>query len=122
MSFGLQSGRGSEVQVTPGCWRWVNGGVIALFVRVSPGAKFDDISGVWTGSDGEARLAVKVSAPPDKGKANAAIIKLLAKSLGASKSSIKIASGEASRLKTIEIRGETEELAVRLDALVRAAG
>ena len=33
-----------------------------LFVRASPGARKDSIEGVWRGVDGEARLAVKVTA------------------------------------------------------------
>lgn len=85
-----------------------------LLVRASPGAKADAIAGRWTGAEGEARLAVKVSAPPDKGKANAAIIKLLAKALGLPKSAFLIASGETSRLKTIDIKAEKKALAAAL--------
>ncbi len=66
------------------------------------------------------RLAVKVAAPPDKGKANAAIIKLLAKTLGAPKSAFIIASGETSRLKTIDINGDANDLAAALAALGEA--
>ena len=85
-----------------------------MFVRASPGAKADDIAGVWLGPEGEERLAVKVSAPPDKGKANAAIVKLLAKVLGLPKSAFLIASGETSRLKTIDIKAEKKALVAAL--------
>jgi len=88
-----------------------------LFVRASPGAKVDAIAGVWLGPEGEARLAVKVSAPPDKGKANAAIVKLLAKVLGLPKSAFLIASGETSRLKTVDIRAEKKALTAALENL-----
>lgn len=88
-----------------------------LFVRASPGAKADAIAGVWLGPEGEARLAVKVSAPPDKGKANAAIVKLLAKVLGLPKSAFLIASGETSRLKVVDIRAEKKALTAALQNL-----
>ncbi len=88
-----------------------------LFVRANPGAKAEAIAGVWLGAEGEARLAVKVSAPPDKGKANAAIIKLLAKALGLPKSAFLIASGETSRLKTIDIKAEKKALTAALQNL-----
>ncbi len=81
-----------------------------LFVRVSPGAASDKIAGLWQGADGEQRLGVKVTAATDKGKANAAIIKLLAKALGLAKSALTVASGEAARMKTISITGDSAAL------------
>ena len=48
---------------------------------------------------------VKVTSPPVGGKANKALIELLAKSLGRPKRSIEITSGKSSRLKTVLIRG-----------------
>jgi len=97
-------------------------GGVRLFVRATPGAGRDDIAGLWRGGDGEERLAVKIAAPPDKGKANAAIIKLLSKALGVSKSSLAVVAGETARLKTIEIDGEPEDLARRLNAFAAADG
>ncbi len=88
-----------------------------IFVRVTPGAKSDEITGLWTGADGEQRLAVKVTAPPDKGKANAAVIKLLARALNLPKSALSVACGETSRLKTIAIDSNGTDLAVALNAL-----
>lgn len=88
-----------------------------VFLRVTPGANSNEISGLWTGADGEQRLAVKVTAAPDKGKANAAVIKLLAKALALPKSSLTVASGETSRLKTIAIVPAGTDLAAALLAL-----
>jgi hypothetical protein len=91
---------------------------VRLFVRVSPGARGDAVAGVWSGAEGEVRLAIKVTAPPDKGKANAAILKLLSKALGLPKSALLVASGETSRLKTVVIRiADKAALAAALDAL-----
>ena len=88
-----------------------------IFLRVTPSAKRNEISGLWTGADGEQRLAVKVTAPPDKGKANAAVVKLLAHALRLPKSSLTVASGETSRLKTVAIVGSGANLAAALIAL-----
>jgi len=51
-------------------------------------------------------LRIAVTAPPDKGKANKAVEKLLAKTLGLPKSAVSIVAGMASRKKTIEIRSD----------------
>lgn len=88
-----------------------------LYVRASPGAKTDEITGLWCGAGGERRLAVRVSAPPDKGRANAAVLKLLAKALHMPKSAFCLAIGETSRLKTVEIRGGETALIEALEKL-----
>ncbi len=78
-------------------------------MRVTPAASKDEITGEWRGKDmrgdPDIRLAVKVAAPPDKGKANAALIRLLANNYGVAKSAVSIASGETARLKIVEIFG-----------------
>ena len=93
----------------------ING--VRLDVRATPAAAADEIFGIWQGAKGEARLAVKVTAAPDKGKANAAIIKLLAKKLGLPKSALSVRAGETSRLKTIHIEGDPAEIAAALEKL-----
>ncbi len=50
------------------------------------------------------RLKIKVTAIPEKGKANQAVIKLLSKYLGIPKSAMTITSGETSKLKTVLIQ------------------
>ena len=49
------------------------------------------------------RLKVQVTAAPERGKANDAVIDLLAESLGVPKSAVRITAGQASPLKTVEI-------------------
>jgi uncharacterized protein YggU (UPF0235/DUF167 family) len=56
-----------------------------------------------------------VAAPPEDGKANAALIALLAKTLGVPKSAIRIASGETARMKAIVIEPAPPALAARLE-------
>ena len=50
---------------------------------------------------------MKLTAPPVEGKANKAVIELLAEKLGVPKREIEIVSGKTGRLKTIRIRGLT---------------
>ncbi len=68
--------------------------------------------------DGSAVLAVRVRAVPDKGKANAAVLALLAKGLDLPRSALVLASGETARLKTVAVTGEPQILAAKLAALV----
>lgn len=65
----------------------------------------DAVEGVETGADGLAHLKVRVRAAPDKGAANAAVLKLLAKSLGVPKSALALVSGQTSRVKVARIAG-----------------
>ncbi|WP_246051365.1 DUF167 domain-containing protein [Balnearium lithotrophicum] len=53
----------------------------------------------------EGRLKIRVTVPPEEGKANRAVIELLAKSLKVPKSSIRIKRGTTGRIKTLEIEG-----------------
>ena len=66
-------------------------------VRVTPHAKQNKV----VESDGV--LRVYTNAAPEKGKANAAVIELLAKHFGVAKSQIKIVRGDTTRDKFIEI-------------------
>lgn len=74
-------------------------GAIVLVIA-KPGAKKNDIVGVHASA-----LKVAVTAAPEKGKANKAIVKLLAKRLGVSPSSIDIVSGDVSKQKKVRVSG-----------------
>lgn len=68
------------------------------------------------GKEGDT-LKVKVTSPPVDGKANEALIELLAKRLGVSKSNIKIISGRRSKLKTVQICGLSQkEITILLES------
>lgn len=89
---------------------------VRLFLRVTPNAGTDRIEGVERRDDGSAVLRVRVSAVPDKGKANAAAIGLLAKALGLPKSSISLVAGASSRFKTLHLKADSAQLAQGLAA------
>jgi uncharacterized protein (TIGR00251 family) len=90
--------------------RAVEGGV-AIAVKAVPGAKRDGIAGVLG-----TRLKVRVSAPPEDGRANAAICAVIAGALGVKPRAVTVVSGHASAEKTIRVEG------VDADAVVRALG
>ena len=87
---------------------------LSLFLRVTPTAGRDAIEGSEIRDDGSCVLRVRVRAVPDKGKANAAVVSLLAKALGVPKSSISVVSGETSRTKTIAVAGDGPTLVAAL--------
>ena len=64
------------------------------------------------GREGD-HFKVKVTAPPIEGRANKALIDLLAKKLHVPKSHIEIISGKHSRLKWIRIDGLSQEVIIR---------
>lgn len=79
-------------------------------VRVQPKAGNNRITVV------EGRIKVYVTAAPEKGKANKAVIEVLARELGVPKSVVSIKSGDRSRTKLIEVEGlDPTEIERRLD-------
>lgn len=83
-------------------------------VRLTPKGGRDRIEGWWTDSAGQKALKARVAAPPEDGKANTALINLLARALDVKKADVRIASGETSRLKTIDVDGDEKVLSARL--------
>lgn len=95
----------------------VTGDLISFQVRLTPKGGRDGIDGWAAASDGTEHLKCRVRAVPEDGKANAALLSLLAEKLDVPKSAIRIASGAASRLKRVEITGAPAGLAARLENL-----
>lgn len=79
-----------------------DGADVRLWVKAVPGASRDQISG----RVGE-RLKVRVNAPPEGGKANQAIVRLLAQRLGVKARDIAIESGATSPEKVLRIAAVT---------------
>ncbi|NTG01978.1 DUF167 domain-containing protein [Agrobacterium rhizogenes] len=92
---------------------------VRLSVRLTPNGGRDAVDGIETGADGEAYLKARVSAVPEKGKANKALIALLAKRLSIPKSSLSLISGDTARKKILRIDVDPEDLIGRLKAIVK---
>lgn len=78
-------------------------------IRLQPRAARNELAG-WRDDPegGEPIRIVRVTAPPVDGKANAALIRLLAKEYGVPKSRIRIVQGETSRDKVVELPGSPD--------------
>jgi uncharacterized protein (TIGR00251 family) len=87
-------------------------------VRLTPKASAARILGLAEEADGARVLKVAVSAPPEDGKANAALIELLARALKVPRSAVSIAAGAASRRKLVDIEGDPAVLQPRLLAIL----
>lgn len=88
-----------------------------LAVRVTPKASRNEITGLYRAADGSVSLSVKVTAAPDKGQANAAVIKALAKAMMVSRSTFHLVKGQTDRNKTFEITGPTHPIEAFLASL-----
>ena len=69
-------------------------------MKVVPGSSRDQIVG-WLGD----ALKIKVTAPPEKGKANERVVELLAGALGIDAADVAIVAGHASPSKVVAIAG-----------------
>lgn len=76
---------------------------LLFFVKVSAKSGCNAV----VGREGD-RLKVKVTAVPEKGRANRAVVKVIAEWLGVAPSRVEIVSGEAAPLKSILVLGLTE--------------
>ena len=74
--------------------------MVTLKVRVQPGASRTEVLGFR----GDV-LRVRVAAPPERGKANDAVVALLARVLGTTKGRIQILRGYGSRDKLVQVEG-----------------
>ena len=83
-------------------------------VRVTPKARQTRIDGAETGGDEKSYLKVRVTAPPEKGKANQAMIKLLAKAWRVPRGQLTIVAGTKERNKTLLLRGDNPDNLMKL--------
>lgn len=80
------------------------GSVVYLHLKVNPRSSRDRIVG-WIGD----RLKISVTAPPDRGKANEAVLELLSRTLGIPGSRIRLVAGLSASEKTAALEGVGED-------------
>jgi uncharacterized protein YggU (UPF0235/DUF167 family) len=90
-------------------WRPLADG-LEVAVRLTPRASRPGIGGQVVEADGSAWLLARVSAPPEAGKANEALLKLLASRLGVPASACRVAAGAGARRKRVRIEGDRATL------------
>lgn len=81
-------------------YRVAGGGRITLTLHIQPGAKKTEFAGLH----GDA-LKIRLAAPPVDGKANDALVKFIAETLGLARSAVLMKSGQTSRRKVLEVTG-----------------
>ena len=89
--------------------REVAGGVV-FAAKIVPGSSKTSLCGTLDGM-----VKIKISAPPEKGKANQCLIEFLAKQLDVKKKAVHVIAGQTNPVKNIEVMGiSTEELKTKL--------
>jgi len=85
---------------------------VLMSIRAQPGARKNAVGGEHGGA-----LKVAVTAPPEDGRANTALVELLRDWLGLKRSEVELAAGHTNRNKQVLIRGRSaEEVAALLAA------
>jgi hypothetical protein len=89
-------------------------GGVRLRVRLTPRASADRLGGTQAEADGGVALKAAVTAPPEDGRANAALVALLAKAWRVPKSAIRVVAGASDRRKTLLVEGDPVRLLDRM--------
>ena len=89
---------------------------VRIEVRLTPKAARNMILGVRAAADGRGQLCVKVTAAPERGKANRALLRLLAESWQMPVSRFQLLAGETDRNKIVLLEGSAAKLLPRLQA------
>ncbi|HET8726371.1 MAG TPA: DUF167 family protein [Alphaproteobacteria bacterium] len=97
----------------------VAAGGVRIAVRLTPGARRTAILGPAPEADGGTVLKASVTAVPEQGKANAALIGLLAKEWRLPKSAFTVIAGATDRRKVLHVRGDPGTLIERIEAVTR---
>ena len=92
-------------------------GGVEIAVRVIPRARKSEIAGVRADA-----VLIRLAAPPVDGAANAALVEFLGRQLDLPARSIRIVSGERTRLKRLAVSGATVERVRRLLSLGTSQG
>lgn len=91
--------------------------MIVLSVRLTPRSSVDRIETAEQAADGNWSLAARVRAVPEKGKANAALLTLLAETLDLPKSALELVGGSRSREKRVRVGADPDRIGHALGAL-----
>jgi uncharacterized protein (TIGR00251 family) len=97
-------------------WTLAADGLVVL-VRLVPRSSRDEIESAEQLADGRAVLKVRVRARPIEGEANAALLRLLAGTLGVAVRDVRLVSGTTARIKRLEVAGAGAALAAALERI-----
>jgi uncharacterized protein len=95
-------------------------GGVRVAVRLTPRGRADQIDGVARLADGTLVLKASVGAPPEDGRANEALLRLLATEWGLARRDLTLVTGSRSRNKSVHVAGDPAALLARLGAAIAA--
>jgi uncharacterized protein (TIGR00251 family) len=87
---------------------------LRVAIRLSPGAKADRLLAIAVDSAGRRVLRASVIAPAEDGKANEALLQLLARAWALSRRDLSIVIGATSRNKSVRMAGDPQQLIDRI--------
>jgi uncharacterized protein (TIGR00251 family) len=91
---------------------------VVFKVKVVPGSSRTAVCGLL-----DEMVKIKVSAAPEKGKANKCLLDFLSKKLGLKKNAVSIISGKTSAVKSVQVVGiSAEQLSNKLDLNKQSVG
>jgi uncharacterized protein (TIGR00251 family) len=90
---------------------------ILLVVRLTPKGGRDAVDGIEELADGRAVLKARVRAAPSEGEANAALVKLIARTLGVPPRDVAVVAGATGRIKRLKIGGSAPALVAALEKI-----
>jgi uncharacterized protein (TIGR00251 family) len=93
------------MMAAPDCYHWEEEDLL-IAVRIQPGASDDKIVGVVNDA-----LKIRITAPPEDGKANSHLVKYLAKTFGVAKSRVELITGANNRHKRLRIQSPVKLIA-----------
>lgn len=97
-------------------WSLTANGVM-LTIRLTPRGGHDAVGGIEAMSDGRAVLKVRVRAVPSEGEANAALVRLIANTMGVPPRNVVLAAGSTGRFKRLVISGDGPTLVAALEKI-----
>jgi len=97
-------------------WRVTSDGIL-LSVQLTPRGGRDAVERVERLADGESVLKARVRAPASEGEANAALLKLLARTLGVAVRDVSLVGGATARRKRIKVAGPAAALVATLEKI-----
>ena len=97
-------------------WRSEASGLV-VSVRLTPRSDRDAIDGIAQLADGKTVLKARVRALPAEGLANAALVRLIAGTLGVRPRDVSVVAGQSARLKRVKVAGSAGALAALLERI-----
>jgi uncharacterized protein len=94
-------------------------GVFMLRVRLQPHASMDRLEGLAKDAAGRCYVKARVRAVPEKGKANTALEKLIAKAIHVPRSAVRVVKGTTERVKTVRIDHPGNAVEIALKSLLK---